>query len=172
MRLKFYSLAIAFLLAPTISMAGEYDLDSIFSKKKKITPSQEIKSKKIVDDAKETAAKAQSEFYWKHEYVPPQERQHYNFDSQDTVQEDSVQNSHTNSSSSQTKTVKKTRRTVKLIQTNGKILGVPSFLVDCSAASDVVIYYRNGTWHTGGLGHMGHKYDNWSKEEVANYLCR
>jgi len=57
------------------------------------------------------------------------------------------------------------------IRSNGSISGVPSYLVECSSGSDYVIYKKNGTWYRGGSGHMGNKYNSWSKNEVANYLC-
>ena len=60
---------------------------------------------------------------------------------------------------------------VSNIRSNGNISGVPSYLVECSSGSDYVIYKKNGTWYRGGSGHMGNKYDSWSANEVANYLC-
>jgi hypothetical protein len=60
---------------------------------------------------------------------------------------------------------------VSSIRSNGNISGVASYLVQCSSGSDYVIYKKNGTWYRGGSGHMGNKYDSWSKSDVANYLC-
>ncbi|MCW8919155.1 MAG: hypothetical protein OQL08_10120 [Gammaproteobacteria bacterium] len=60
---------------------------------------------------------------------------------------------------------------VRNIRSNGNVSGVPSYLVECSSGSDYVIYKKNGTWYRGGSGHMGNKYDSWSTDEVANYLC-
>lgn len=60
---------------------------------------------------------------------------------------------------------------VSNIRSNGNVSGVPSYLVECSSGSDYVIYKKNGTWYRGGSGHMGNKYNSWSKNEVANYLC-
>jgi hypothetical protein len=60
---------------------------------------------------------------------------------------------------------------VNNIKSNGKISGVASYLVQCSSGSDYVIYKKNGTWYRGGSGHMGNKYNSWSKSDVANYLC-
>ena len=57
------------------------------------------------------------------------------------------------------------------IQNNGYVNGVPSVTVTCTNGQQVVIYKKNGTWYTGGLGHMGHKYDDWSMNRVANYVC-
>ena len=60
---------------------------------------------------------------------------------------------------------------VSNIRSNGNISGVPSYLVECSSGSSYVIYKKNGTWYRGGIGHMGNKYDSWSKNDVAEYLC-
>ncbi|WP_457743954.1 hypothetical protein [Sulfurimonas sp.] len=61
---------------------------------------------------------------------------------------------------------------VSRIVSNGNISSVPSWQVTCSSDKTVIIYKKNGTWYTGGLGHMGHKYDSWSRDEVAEYVCR
>ena len=60
---------------------------------------------------------------------------------------------------------------VKKIVYNQEISGVPSYSVYCTSGSVVVIYKKNGTWSTGGLGAMGHKYDSWSREQIAEYVC-
>ena len=60
---------------------------------------------------------------------------------------------------------------VNNIRSNGSISGVSSYRVECSSGSSHIIYKKNGTWYTGGSGHMGNKYDSWSKNDVANYLC-
>lgn len=57
------------------------------------------------------------------------------------------------------------------IRSNGNISGVPSYQVKCTSGSTVIIYKKNGTWYRGGSGHMGNKYDSWSTQDVANYLC-
>jgi len=61
---------------------------------------------------------------------------------------------------------------VSRIVSNGNISGVPSWQVTCSSGSTHIIYKKNGTWYTGGLGHMGHKYDSWSRDDVAEYVCK
>lgn len=58
------------------------------------------------------------------------------------------------------------------IRSNGNISGVPSYEVTCSSGNTVIIYKKNGTWYTGGMGHMGHKYDSWSTNNVANSVCK
>jgi len=58
------------------------------------------------------------------------------------------------------------------IRSNGNISGVPSYQVQCSSGRTVIIYKKNGTWYTGGSGHMGHRYDSWSTNEVADYVCK
>ena len=60
---------------------------------------------------------------------------------------------------------------VSKIRSNGNISGVPSYQVTCTSGKTVIIYKKSGTWYTGGLGHMGHKFDSWSREDVAGYLC-
>ena len=60
---------------------------------------------------------------------------------------------------------------VSSISSNGNISGVPSWQVTCSSGSTHIIYKKNGTWYHGSLGHMGHRYDSWTREEVANYVC-
>jgi hypothetical protein len=61
---------------------------------------------------------------------------------------------------------------VSKVISNGNISGVPSWQVTCSSSKTVIIYKKNGTWYSGGLGHMGHKYDSWSRDDVANYVCK
>jgi hypothetical protein len=47
-----------------------------------------------------------------------------------------------------------------------------SWLIECSSGTDVVVYRSsNGEWATGGLGAMGGRYNNYSLEELADYLC-
>ena len=58
------------------------------------------------------------------------------------------------------------------VRSNGNISGVPSYQVQCSSGRTVIIYKKNGTWYTGGSGHMGHRYDSWSTNEVADYVCK
>lgn len=60
---------------------------------------------------------------------------------------------------------------VSNIANNGNISGASSYRVECSSGSDYIIYKKDGTWYRGGSGHMGNKYNSWSKEEVASYLC-
>lgn len=62
--------------------------------------------------------------------------------------------------------------TVSSIENNGNINGVPSSVVQCSSGGRHVIYYKNGTWYHGSLGHMGDKYNNWSQGQVAEYVCK
>lgn len=57
------------------------------------------------------------------------------------------------------------------IRSNGNVSGVPSWQVKCTSGSTTIIYKKNGSWYRGGSGHMGNRYDSWSKEQVANYLC-
>jgi len=58
------------------------------------------------------------------------------------------------------------------VRSNGHISGVPSYQVQCSSGRTVIIYKKGGTWFTGGSGHMGHKYDSWSTNDVAEAVCR
>lgn len=60
---------------------------------------------------------------------------------------------------------------VSSIKGNGNISGVPSHYVKCSSGSTYIIYKKNGTWYRGDIGHMGNKFDSWSKSDVATYLC-
>jgi len=60
---------------------------------------------------------------------------------------------------------------VDRIRSNGNISGVPSYLVECTSGSDYVIYKKDGTWYRGSGGHMGNKYNSWSKNDIAEYLC-
>lgn len=61
---------------------------------------------------------------------------------------------------------------VRNIRSNGDFSGVPSYLVECTSGSDYVIYKKNGTWYRGDIGHMGNKYDSWSTQDVAEFVCR
>jgi len=58
------------------------------------------------------------------------------------------------------------------IRSNGNISGVPSYQVKCTSGSTYIIYKKNGTWYRGDIGHMGHKYDSWSTQDVAESVCR
>ena len=58
------------------------------------------------------------------------------------------------------------------IRSNGHISGVPSYQVQCSSGRTVIIYKKNGTWYTGGSGHMGNKYNSLSTNDVAEVVCR
>lgn len=64
-----------------------------------------------------------------------------------------------------------TYASVSKIRSNGNVSGVPSFLVECSSGSDFIIYKKDGEWCRGDTGHMGGKYNSWSKIEVADYIC-
>jgi len=57
------------------------------------------------------------------------------------------------------------------IRSNGSISEVPSYQVQCTSGSTYIIYKKNGTWYRGDIGHMGHKFDSWSTQDVANYVC-
>ena len=61
---------------------------------------------------------------------------------------------------------------VSKIRSNGKISGVSSYQVQCSSTKTVIIYKKNGTWYKGSNGHMGNKYNSWSRSEVANHVCK
>lgn len=61
---------------------------------------------------------------------------------------------------------------VSNISGNGNVSGVPSWRVQCSGGSSYIIYQKNGTWYRGDIGHMGNKYDSWSVDQVADYVCR
>ncbi|MGS2744532.1 hypothetical protein ACU6TU_13205 [Halomonas sp. LS-001] len=60
---------------------------------------------------------------------------------------------------------------VSHIQNNGNISGVPSWSVSCSSGGSYVIYKKNGTWYRGDIGHMGNRYDSWSLDDVASFVC-
>ncbi len=59
-----------------------------------------------------------------------------------------------------------------IIKSNGTISGVSSYRVECTAGCSYIIYKKNGTWYRGDIGHMGDKYNSWSIDEVASYLCK
>ena len=60
---------------------------------------------------------------------------------------------------------------VSKIRSNGNISGVPSYQITCTSGETHIIYKKNGTWYKSG-SHMGNRYDNWSTQEVASFLCR
>lgn len=60
---------------------------------------------------------------------------------------------------------------LKRIGSNGKINGVSSSVAVCHSGERNVLYYKNGSWYHGLLGSMGRKYDSWSLEKLAMYLC-
>ena len=61
---------------------------------------------------------------------------------------------------------------VSNISSNGTVSGVPSQRIQCSGGSSYIVYYKNGTWYRGDSGHMGNKYDSWSVNQLADFLCR
>lgn len=89
-----------------------------------------------------------------------------------------INNSDTSSSASRrssnggSNNVSTRHRGVSVIRSNGSISGAPSYQVRCKQGSTYIVYKKNGTWYRGGSGHMGNKYNSWSKSEVADYLCR
>ena len=62
---------------------------------------------------------------------------------------------------------------VKSIKNNGKSsAGTPSYQVTCSTGKTVIIYKnQNNEWTSGSLGAMGAKYNNYSTEQMAEYIC-
>ena len=62
---------------------------------------------------------------------------------------------------------------VKAIKNNGtSAAGTPSYQVQCASGKTIIIYKNSSNeWVTGGLGAMGAKYNNYTKEEMAKYLC-
>lgn len=60
---------------------------------------------------------------------------------------------------------------VSNISSNGNVSGVQSWRVECSSGSSYIIYKKNGTWYRGDIGHMGNRYDSWSRDDVASFVC-
>lgn len=60
---------------------------------------------------------------------------------------------------------------VNKIRSNGYISGVQSYQVTCTSGSTYIIYKKSGTWYRGDIGHMGNKYNSWSTNDVASYVC-
>lgn len=61
---------------------------------------------------------------------------------------------------------------VSNISSNGNVSGVPSQRIQCSGGSSYIVYQKNGSWYRGDIGHMGNKFDSWSVNQVADYLCK
>ena len=59
---------------------------------------------------------------------------------------------------------------VSKIRSNGNISGVPSYQITCTSGETHIVYKKNGTWYKSG-SHMGNRYDNWSVNEVGDFLC-
>lgn len=59
----------------------------------------------------------------------------------------------------------------EIIKSNGKIGGESSCRIVSSSGNSFIIYRMSGSWYRGGIGHMGNKYYNWTKEKVSNFLC-
>ena len=148
---------------------NEFNLDGIFQEAQKDVKKPKTRLDSFVDDSKESASEARYDFFMKHEYVSPEEQKRFTQDVESYSEKKS--NTHSTGSGSSSKKVTKNIRTTKRIYYNGKVSGVPSYGVECTGGSSYVIYYKNGTWWSGGTGHMGNKYNNWSKEDVAKYLC-
>jgi len=63
-------------------------------------------------------------------------------------------------------------RGVRSIQSNGKIGGHPSSAITCLTGSRHIVYRKNGTWYTGGGGHMGNKFNSLSVQGIAEHKCK
>lgn len=61
---------------------------------------------------------------------------------------------------------------VSNISGNGTVSGASSQRIQCTGGSSYIVYYKNGTWYRGDIGHMGNKFDSWSVNQVADYLCK
>lgn len=61
---------------------------------------------------------------------------------------------------------------VSNIGSNGTVNGAASQRIQCTGGSSYIVYHKNGTWYRGDSGHMGNKYDSWSVNQLAEYLCK
>lgn len=84
-----------------------------------------------------------------------------------------------NSSSSSTSTTSSTSSStsntkgMKSIRSQGKYGEYPSWSIECNSGYSRTLYLdKNNHWHANGSSSdMGSKYDSWSKEQVADYIC-
>ena len=60
---------------------------------------------------------------------------------------------------------------VSNISNNGNVSGVQSWRVECPSGSSYIIYKKSGTWYRGDIGHLGNRYDSWSRDDVASFVC-
>ena len=101
--------------------------------------------------------------------IPPNYTYPNNYSNLSSKSQDRDFTSNQNSSKRKQKNISKG---IKHIKNNGKIGGVATYLIVCKSGKSTVIKKLKGSWYTGFLGFMGHKFDNWSKVEVGEYICK
>lgn len=57
---------------PIILYSGEFDIDAIVKTSKKENAKQHIASKAFIKDSQKSFKQVKDEYYWEHEYVPPE----------------------------------------------------------------------------------------------------
>ncbi len=160
-------------------IASEYNLDAIIKAKGENTKQQDIDNV-IVKESNKAYDSVSKEYYYK--YTLPAQRAAQAREERMAKEKKLYSNTNTHSSSSNlsnknisnrssTKKRKKEPRGLKDIKNNGNIGGNPSFIATCKSGSTTVLKRVNGSWYTGFLGNMGHKFDAWPKHKVGKYIC-
>lgn len=133
---------------------------------KKIKKLQEVLATRVVPYLATWEVKEYS-YHELFDYAPADQHQY----DDSTSLTDSSKSSSSTPSSLSTKNNSQSVRGVKRMVSNGKIRGASSFRVECLTGSDYIIYYMDGSWFRGDIGHMGNRYNDWSKERLAGSLC-
>lgn len=96
---------------------------------------------------------------------------HQNSASSNPSSSSSTQSTESSSSSSSSSS---NSRGMKNVRSAGTYIGYPSWSIECNNGSSRNMFLdRNGHWHANGSTiDMGSYYDSWSKEKVADYICK
>jgi len=136
-----------------------------------IEKSVNVTANQLSDDVRETSREGRNLKYEYDRVVAEnyeRNRQQYSA----TPSNEGSPSSNSTRTASNSKSSSNKAKGAKNIQSNGQISGVPSFYISCHGGGTHIIYKKSGKWYHGSLGHMGARYNNYSREDVADYACK
>ena len=159
-----------FLLLFVSLDASAYDFNVLFDTTESSKPNVATPLNKFNNNTQTKIYEREVELYnIRKTFFPPVDSNSSNFENSADNSSSELSSPSDNRSSSRSL---QPRRGVKNISSNGRVSGVTSYRVNCTGGSDYVIYEKSGSWRRGDIGSMGAKYNGWSKERLAEYLCR
>jgi len=127
----------------------------------------------LSDDVRETSREGRNLKYDYDRVVAENyERNRQQYSSTSPAETNPSSSSSSSRTSNNSKPSSNPARGVRNIQSNGQIGGVPSFYVSCQGGGTHIIYKKSGKWYHGSLGHMGGRFDSWSREDVGDHACK